>query len=87
MASLKLAEECLTGLGFAAAEQVLSPLNTLHGLRSKLKGHASGDEALAITKHTLEEAGTFRAHYESLCQQCDESMRTIARVFAEKPNK
>jgi hypothetical protein len=87
MASLRLAEECLTGLGIGDAEQVLRPLKTLHGLRSKLKGHASGDEALAITKRTLEEARTFREHYKSLCQECDESMRTIARAFEEKSNK
>ncbi len=49
-ASLKLLAECLIGFGICADDvgKVVTPLRKLHELRSKLKGHASGNEALAV---------------------------------------
>ncbi len=53
--SLKLIEECLMGLGFAEADarNVTAPMHKLHFLRSKLKGHAPGDEVPAIRREIL----------------------------------
>lgn len=82
-ASLKLAEECLLGLGLEPldATEVVRPLRDLPNLRSKVKGHATGKESLAIRRQILTEYGTFRKHVESLCKQCDGSIRRIAECL------
>jgi hypothetical protein len=81
--SLKLVEECLMGLGFeeAGARDVTAPMHNLHWLRSKLKGHASGDEATAIRKQVLTEHGTFGKHFRALCANCDEALHMVADQF------
>jgi hypothetical protein len=81
--SLKLIEECLMGFGYEEQEAraITAPLHDLHYLRSKLKGHVSGEEASEIRKKTLREHGTHRKHYEALCTRCDEAMRSIAAAF------
>lgn len=82
-ASLKLIEECLIGLGFEEerATEITKPLHQLHSLRSKLKGHASGSEAVEIKRQVLADHGTYRQHFDVLCQTCDESIRTIREAF------
>jgi len=78
--SLKLVEECLMALGFEEdhARDITAPMHKLHWLRSKLKGHASGDEATAIRKQALAEHGTYTKHFRALCADCDEGLHTIA---------
>jgi hypothetical protein len=82
--SLKLIEECLLGLGFEPGDAfgIVAPFKEVHDLRTKMKGHASGDEATAIKKRVLKEHGTFKAHFQALCRRCDESIRTIATSFS-----
>jgi hypothetical protein len=81
--SLKIVEECLIALGWKdeVAREVMAPMHRLHELRSKLKGHASGDEAMAIRKHVLAEFGGYGKHFRALCADCDEGIRTIAEQF------
>ena len=81
--SLKLVEECLIGLGHEEdhARAITAPLHEAHYLRSKVKGHASGQEATEIRKKALRDHGTYRKHYEALCARCDEAMRTIHEAF------
>ena len=81
--SLKLVEECLIGLGDEEqhARATTAPLHEAHYLRSKLKGHASGQEATEIRKKALRDHQTYRKHYEALCTRCDEAIRTIAEAF------
>jgi hypothetical protein len=81
--SLKLAEECLAGLGFEEpdARKITAPFHELHWLRSKLKGHASGGEATEIRKKALADYGSYSRHFRELCAQCDESLRSIAEHF------
>lgn len=83
--SLKLIEECLVGLGFDddRARETSSPLHSLHDLRSKLKGHASGGEAESIKSSILSKHKSYNAHYRSLCQGCDEAVRLVDEMFAE----
>jgi len=78
--SLKLVEECLVALGWEEtdAREVTAPMHNLHELRSKLKGHAPGDEATAIRKQVLAEHGSYGKHFRSLCANCDEGLHTIA---------
>jgi len=82
-ASLKLVEECLLALGFAEdhAKAVVAPLREAHDLRSKVKGHSSGKDGIAIKKQILTDYGTYKEHFQALCQRCDESVRVIAEAF------
>jgi len=81
--ALKLTEECLVGLGFEEehARSVTSPLRELHDLRSKLKGHASGDTGKSIGTAAISRHGTYRKHFEDLCKRCDEAMEMIIDAF------
>jgi hypothetical protein len=81
--SLKLIEECLIGLGYEEehARKMTAPLHQLNDLRSKVKGHASGEEATALKRKALSTYGTFRKHFEAFCAECDESIRDIEEAF------
>ncbi len=83
--SLKLIEECLLALGFADdhARAIVEPLRETHELRSKVKGHASGDNGAAIKKQILKEHGTYKNHFRALCRKCDESIRTLAEALKQ----
>ena len=85
-ASLKLAEECLIGLGFEDddARQVMSPLREIHDLRNKVKGHAAGKDAAAIKTQILADCGSYHKHFRSLCERCDQSLRTLAKAFKSR---
>jgi hypothetical protein len=80
LASIKLVEECLVGLGMeeVEAKKLTAPLRMAHDLRSKLKGHASGEQALALKKQVLAEYGSYKNHFHRLCAVSDESIRMIA---------
>jgi hypothetical protein len=77
--SLLLVRECLIALGFddGDAQQLIAPLKKTHDLRSKLKGHASGNEAVSIRKQILKDYGSYKNHFHSLCSACDEAIRAI----------
>jgi hypothetical protein len=81
--SLKLIEECLIALGFEDdhARKITASLHEAHSLRSKLKSHASGEEAIAIKKKELAEHGSYKNHFRSLCTDCDESIKAIIAAF------
>jgi hypothetical protein len=67
-ASVRLVEECLIGVGCeeADANEIVAPLKKAHYLRTKVKGHASGDDGTNIKKQILftfsRESAT--SHYE-----------------------
>lgn len=81
--SLKLVEECLIAQGFEIdhANKIMLPFHAIHNLRSKLKGHTSGDEAEKIRKQALQFYGSFRSHYENLCLECNDSLDIIIKAF------
>jgi hypothetical protein len=81
--SLRLLEECLGALGSGGdkARELTAPLRDVHRLRSKLKGHASGDEATEIKRQVLAEHGSYKDHFRSLCAASDAAMQAIAAVF------
>jgi hypothetical protein len=82
--SLKLVEECLLALGFEEdhASAVVAPLREAHDLRSKVKGHASGKDG-GVRKQIFKTHGTYKDHFHTLCQRCDESIRVIAEAFTK----
>jgi hypothetical protein len=85
--SLALAELCLAAWGEEprVAKELVSPLRVLHHLRSKLKGHAVGKDTKAMLRQqALDEYGSYRAHYNSLCKACDESLRRITKVIGDR---
>lgn len=85
--SLALTQECLAGWSQDPdeAKMILSPLRTLHELRSKLKGHAVGKSTLTqLRLQALNEHGSYKEHFRVLCKACDESLRTIAETIAAR---
>jgi hypothetical protein len=72
-------------IGFAEedARSMAAPLKELHGLRSKVKGHATGEDAAAIRKRILREHRSYKAHFQHLCRRCDESIRTMTEAFGK----
>lgn len=85
MRQLKLLECCLVGLGFEEdhAYQLLSPFHELHNLRSLVRGHSWGTKASNESKRVLKEFGSYKMHFISLCQRCDETVQTIVTGFEE----
>lgn len=83
--ALKLVEECLIGFEFDAgrARDVMSPLHTVHNLRSELKGHASGSTAKNREKEARETHGSLLKQFRQTCQDCEESLRVIATAFSD----
>lgn len=81
--SLKLLEECLVGAGFEPdhAREIMGVFHDAHNLRSKVKGHTSGQEAAQIKKNVLREFGSFRKHFENLCARCDENLEIIINAL------
>lgn len=84
--SLGLLELCLVGKGVETedARGLIVPLRELHRLRSKLKGHAAGEEANTIRQDTLREHGDYATHYRKLTEKCDRSLRAIESVLVKK---
>jgi hypothetical protein len=82
--ALVLTEECLAGWGqgIDEARKMVSPLRTLHDLRSKLKGHAVGKSTQTqIRQQALNQHGSYKEHFRALCKACDESLRNIAELI------
>lgn len=86
--SLKLLEECLTGLGFdeVHTQSTLKSLRDLHHLRSKQKGHAQGEEAETLRKACIKEHGSLKEHFRALAAACDESLAAIVDAMTRMPN-
>jgi len=85
LASVALLGECLVGLGFdeGRTHGVVGPLRALHSLRSKLRGHASGREAVQITSDVLSKFRSFREHFRDLCAQCDKALGLVREALGE----
>lgn len=83
--ALKLVEECLIGVGFDEdhASSIVAPLRELHDLRTKLKGHASGETAQLIKANAIKNHGSYRKHFEHLVASCDEAMQTVIDASQE----
>lgn len=81
--SLKLLEECLLGFGFEPghATGVIASFRQVHHYRSKLKGHAQGDDAIEIKRKAIKEFGSYNEHFRKLCSDCDSAIRTIGAAF------
>ena len=83
--SLKLLEECLIGLDFEEdhARSIVAPLRKVRDLRTKLKGHASGESAQRLKKEAFAGHGSYLNHYKNLVAECDEAMETLVEAFQD----
>lgn len=81
--SLKLIEEVLSVLGCdeEPRNEILGPLRELHRLRSKVSGHASGREALAIKASILRSHKSYRVHFRALCAKCDHAVAKLTKLL------
>ena len=79
LASLKLVEECLMGLGWneERAREVTAPMHSLHYYRSMVKAHSKGKEEKQLRKDVLRKYRTYGQHFRALCADCDAGLRTI----------
>jgi hypothetical protein len=77
--SLKLIEEFLVSLGFEPdeAKNKMKPFKELHFLRSILKSHAPGKEAIEHKQAAIAEHGSYKGHFRNLCSQIDEALKTV----------
>ena len=83
--SLKLIEELLKGFGYEEdhAENIMSPFREIHNLRSKLKGHTSGEEAVLLRKNALIQFRSYYMHYRNLISECIESLEILKDAFSQ----
>jgi hypothetical protein len=65
----------------SAPHEELAGLRITQKVRSKVKGHPSGSEALAITQQTLESHETFARHFEASCDQIATELAAIEALF------
>lgn len=55
----------------------IKPLRELNTLRTKMRGHREGSEAVAIRNQLIKEHGSLKAHFYVLVQSNDETMRWL----------
>lgn len=81
--SLKLIAEILRAAGQEEDEvmRIVQPLRDIHSLRSKLSGHASGEEARQIKKQVIKTHKTYAAHFRNLCALCDSAIAAIQKLL------
>lgn len=75
--------ERLTNKGAESAEkQPLTGLRTIQFIRTKAKGHASGQEVETLVRELLAEHESFTNHFKHVCACVALELRSIAGAFA-----
>jgi hypothetical protein len=59
---------------------VVAPLKSLHDLRSKMKGHASGSDAKAIREALIAQHGDLKSHFRDLAADCERAIALMAEL-------
>lgn len=80
--SLKLIEAILEASGATPddAKAGVAALRSLHALRNKIKGHASG-EAKSLEREALAGHGTLRAHFLALCTESNAALTKVVQIL------
>lgn len=68
-----LAENCIT----AGRHFQLSALREAQRIRTKVRAHSSGTEADLISRDALQNYGTYRSHFEDLCERIAKELKEI----------
>lgn len=81
--SLKLLLEVLTagGLDEDEAEEIMKPLQLLHHLRSKTKGHAAQTEKAALIKVARKDHGSLPKHFRALLNDVLASFERLVELL------
>jgi hypothetical protein len=80
--SLKLISEVLlhAQVNEEEATAVVTPLKSLHDLRSKMKGHMGGSDAKKIRESLITKHGDLKTHFYALVDDCDRAIALIVEL-------
>lgn len=80
--TIKLLKKILETKGIDSHEinEIISPLDEIHFLRTKLAGHSSGKEADNIRKDLIAKHGDLRKHFRNLVEKADKSIKELKRT-------
>ncbi|MBR9691048.1 hypothetical protein GOV08_05185 [Candidatus Woesearchaeota archaeon] len=80
--SIKLLRKILETKGIDGHEinEIISPLEKIHFLRTKFAGHSSGIEADNIRKDLIAEHGNLRNHFRALVEITDKSIKELKHI-------
>ena len=80
--SLALLEKLLAGHYKSAEPRTLKGLRTVQRIRSKVKGHSGGKEAVELADDALMDHDTYSAHFKSVCRTVAHELKLIERAFS-----
>ena len=81
--SITLLERLLNVGAELSEKQVLIGLREIQRIRTKVKGHASGQEVEKLVKEVLKEHESFTKHFKYVCTTLSLELQTIAGVFTK----
>ena len=59
----------------------LEGLRQVQRIRSKVQSHRSGSEAAEIARDALSQHGTYRGHFEHICNQVADELELIEQLL------
>jgi len=68
------------GIDNHEVNEIISPLDEIHLLRTKFAGHSSGKEADGIRKDLIAKQGDLRKHFRNLVEKADKSIKELKRI-------
>jgi hypothetical protein len=83
-ASIRLLQECLVvlaGINSDEAVTIVEPLQRVHFLRTKLKGHLAETDKQALIKAARGDHGSLAKHFRKLAEDVQISFNRIAEVL------
>ncbi|WP_333653430.1 hypothetical protein [Dissulfurispira sp.] len=82
LGTIKLLRKILETKGIDSYEinEIISPLDEIHFLRTKLAGHSSGKEADNIRKDLIAKHGDLRKHFCNLVEKTDKAIKELTRI-------
>lgn len=82
--SIALLEKLLNKCDTSGTIRRLVGLRTVQLVRSKIKGHAAGNEANKLANDALMEHESFTNHFRNICAQVAEELETVEKLFSAK---
>ena len=84
--SLALLEKLLAADRIAVGKKIrLDALREAQRIRTKVRAHSGGTEAAEISRDALQNHGTYRAHFERLCERIAEELKEIEGCLSQHP--
>jgi hypothetical protein len=80
--SIALLERLINVGAETAEKQSLTGLRNVQLIRTKVKGHASGQEVETLVQKVLAEHESFTNHFKHICKTLALELQTIAGLFA-----